>query len=207
MAQGVGSQQRAAVTYAGRADWQILRVESANASLAGQAVQKARIPGPVTRVEYELLVTLKADAAAGSLRDEVILVTNDANPQKARVPVPVEATIQPAIAVHPSPLLMGSVAPGAVAHPATDRSRQQAVSRRPGRVERQAVPLSAAGRRRGDAPSAGDVCRRGRRGGRPSECEDSHRDRRAAGAPLEVGVSVQVTQNIAAPPPANPSRP
>ena len=59
-----------------------------------------------------MLATLKADAAAGSLRDELILVTNDANPQTARVPVPVEAIIQPAIAVHPSPLWMGSVAPG-----------------------------------------------------------------------------------------------
>ena len=75
-------------------------------------MQKSRILGPATRVEYELLTTLKADAPAGSLRDEVILVTNDVNPQKARVPVPVEATIQPAIAVHPSPLLMGSVAAG-----------------------------------------------------------------------------------------------
>ena len=110
--QGVGSQQRATVAYAGRGDWKILRVETANPNLTAQVVQKARIPGPATHVEYDLLATLKADAAAGSLRDEVILVTNDANPQTARVPVPVEAIIQPAVAVHPSPLLMGSVAPG-----------------------------------------------------------------------------------------------
>ena len=51
-------------------------------------------------------------APAGYLRDDLILVTDDANLAAARVPVPVEATIRPSIAIDPSPLLMGSVGPG-----------------------------------------------------------------------------------------------
>ncbi len=39
-------------------------------------------------------------------------MTDDPNPLTARVPVPVEATIQPAVAVDPSPLLLPGVAPG-----------------------------------------------------------------------------------------------
>ena len=39
-------------------------------------------------------------------------MTDDANPQSARVPVPIEAIIRPAVAVNPSPMMMPSVAPG-----------------------------------------------------------------------------------------------
>ena len=57
-------------------------------------------------------MALKDTAPAGYIRDDLILVTDDANPQAARVPVPVEARIQAAITVYPSPFLMGSVAAG-----------------------------------------------------------------------------------------------
>jgi hypothetical protein len=40
------------------------------------------------------------------------LVTNDVNPLAVRVPVPVEGVVEAGMAVHPSPLYMGTVEPG-----------------------------------------------------------------------------------------------
>jgi hypothetical protein len=107
--QGHAAQQRVSVSYAGRNDWQILRVECANPSLSGQLTPISRGNG---LVNYELLVNLAAGAPAGYLRDELSLVTNDLNPRAVRVPVPVEGLIQPGLSVYPSPLFMGTVQAG-----------------------------------------------------------------------------------------------
>jgi hypothetical protein len=111
--QGKGGQQRAEVAYAGRGTWQILRVESPNPNLSAKVVQSKReAVGTAWSVEYNLAVTLKDAAPSGYLREDLVLVTNDINPQAARVAVPVEGMIQPAVAVNPSPLLMPGVVPG-----------------------------------------------------------------------------------------------
>ncbi len=111
--QGKGGQQHAQIAYAGRGAWQILRVESPNPSLSAKVVEtKREAVGTVWRVEYDVAVTLKGDAPAGYVHDDLMLVTNDVNPQNARVPVPVEGMVQPAVAVHPSPLLLPGVSPG-----------------------------------------------------------------------------------------------
>ena len=122
--QGSGAQQQAAVSYAGRRDWQILRVESPNPNLSAKVVEKSRALGPAWRVEYDLLRDAEGRAPAGYVRDDLILVTNDANPQAARVPVPVEAHHSAGRRRHPSPMLMPRRRPGRVHHPALDRPRQ-----------------------------------------------------------------------------------
>jgi hypothetical protein len=112
--QGTAAEQRVSVRYAGRSDWQIQRVESANPSLTGKVVEVSRGDGMVT---YELTVNLASDAKAGYSRDEINLVTNDPNPRAQRVPVPVEAVVAAPVTVHPSPLIMDPVAAGKLQSP------------------------------------------------------------------------------------------
>jgi hypothetical protein len=109
VAQGAGASRDLKISYAGRNDWQIVRVECANPSIVAQAVETYRGSG---QVGYRLAVKLKPDAPAGYLRDPLVLVTNDANPRTARVPVSVEGLVAAALVARPSPLLMGSVEVG-----------------------------------------------------------------------------------------------
>jgi hypothetical protein len=112
VAQGAAAQQKVAVSYAGRANWHIKQVDCANSHLSAQAVETGRSQGTIT---YDLVVKLKEDTPAGYLRDQIFLVTDDPDPQAARVPVPVEGMVRSAIAVTPSPLWMGAVEAGSVA--------------------------------------------------------------------------------------------
>jgi hypothetical protein len=113
-AQGGSAQQRVVVRYAGRPDWQIQSVESANPSLSGKATEVSRVGGSVT---YDLTVNLARDAKPGYSRDELYLVTNDSNPRAQRVPIQVEALVLAPVTVHPSPLIMGTIAAGKLETP------------------------------------------------------------------------------------------
>jgi hypothetical protein len=106
---GIGWQQTATVSYAGRNDWQILRVESQNPFLEGSVKEKYRGNG---QVGYNLIVLLKASAPAGYFREEIYLVTNDTNPRAARVPVAVEGLVASPMTVRPNPLCFGAVPAG-----------------------------------------------------------------------------------------------
>lgn len=112
--QGSPAQQRVVVRYAGRPDWQIQRVESANPNLTGNVTEISREGGTVT---YNLTIDLAADAKPGYSRDELELITNDPNPRAARVPVPIETFVLAPVTVHPSPLIMGTAEAGKLATP------------------------------------------------------------------------------------------
>jgi hypothetical protein len=103
IAQGAGAAQKLAVSYAGRNDWKIEKVECANPNIEAQAVETNRAPG---QVAYSLAVKLKGAAPSGYLRDQIVLVTNDVNTKVSRVPIPVEGLVAAAITVRPSPLSM-----------------------------------------------------------------------------------------------------
>ena len=109
VAQGTPANQTLTVTYAGRADWQILQVKTASPYLQATAVERSRVQGLVT---YDLEVQLKPNIPAGYLRDQLILVTNDRVTSASQVPVAVEAMIVPAVQVRPSPLSLGILRPG-----------------------------------------------------------------------------------------------
>ena len=102
--QGAGAQQTLAVSYAGRDDWRIVRVECADPSIEASAAETSRTPG---QVGYSLSVRLKPDAPPGYIRDQLVLVTNDYDARAARVPVAVEGLVVAALSVRPSPLMMG----------------------------------------------------------------------------------------------------
>jgi hypothetical protein len=107
--QGGAMKQKASISYAGRDDWRIERVESANPYLQSQVSEVSRGGG---LVKYDLWVTLKGDAPPGYIQDKIVLVTNDINPRAARVPVPVEGVVSQTLSVRPSPLFMGVIETG-----------------------------------------------------------------------------------------------
>jgi hypothetical protein len=106
--QGAAAQRKLSVSYAGRGDWQIVRVESVSPYLAGQVVETLR---GGNRVAYDLIVTLRDDAPPGTIQEHLMLVTNDSG-MSARVPVPVEGVVAPAVSVRPALLMMGVVETG-----------------------------------------------------------------------------------------------
>jgi hypothetical protein len=102
-------QRQVQINYAGRKDWKILSVESANPALENKLVETARVGN---KVSYELITTLKGDAPVGYIKDTLFLVTNDAVKQASRVPVAVEAVVESPLTVQPNPLLLGVIKKG-----------------------------------------------------------------------------------------------
>jgi hypothetical protein len=107
--QGVAMKQEVTVSYAGRDDWRIEQVENPNPYLECQLAEVSREGG---KVKYNLTVTLKPNAPAGYIQNQLILVTNDVNPRAARVPVAVEGIISQSLSVRPSPLFLGVIETG-----------------------------------------------------------------------------------------------
>ena len=96
--QGQGAKQKTTVSYAGRGDWAVTGVKSPSPYLATQLVEAARSAG---RVTYDLVVELKPDAPPGYLGGQIILQTNDTDPQKMEVPLWVEGVVVPSLTVRP----------------------------------------------------------------------------------------------------------
>ncbi len=107
---GTSASRKVTISYAGRSDWQIQKVETGNPHLEAKVVRAAS--APPGQVAYELLVKLKDDAPVGYIRDQLILVTNDVRVRSARVPIAVEGAVVPLVAIHPTPLLLGVVGVG-----------------------------------------------------------------------------------------------
>jgi len=105
--QGTKVRKTVTVGYAGRNDWRVLEVKSANPNLSAKAVELARSGGQVT---YNLLVELDEKAAAGYINDHLVLVTNDR--AMTHVPLAVQGRVESAITVSPGSLFLGTVQPG-----------------------------------------------------------------------------------------------
>lgn len=92
---GRGGEQRVAINYAGRPDWTIIQAKTANAQLSAKVVEKSRGEG---KVSYEMVVMLNPSAPLGVLRDQITLVTDDAN--NPQIPVLVEAKIEADVVIN-----------------------------------------------------------------------------------------------------------
>ncbi len=105
--QGVPVTKEVSVNYAGRADWQIMDIQSANTNFEVELNELRRNAG---RVDYKLLVRAKESMPAGFFNDQLVLVTND---QRAtQVPLRVEGKVVPGLTVSPASLFLGVVKPG-----------------------------------------------------------------------------------------------
>lgn len=105
VSQGSDTVREVKVTYAGRPDWKIDRVECANRNIEARAIETSRSS---TLIAYNLSVKLKPTAPPGYIQEPLILVTNDLDTNKARIPVNVEGLVAAALTVRPSSLIMGA---------------------------------------------------------------------------------------------------
>ena len=104
---GKESTRKIKLQYAGRDDWQVKEVRSRSESVTAKAVELTRGPG---RVDYDIVVTLAANAPVGPIREQLIVITDDQN--SPQVPLLVEATVEADVMVTPSVISLGVMKPG-----------------------------------------------------------------------------------------------
>ena len=116
---GQTAEKHVTLSYAGRADWQILEAPSPVPYLAVKFTQTGRNYDPIlkaTQVTYDLLVKLKETPPTGYFQDQITLKTNDQTPPRnAGVPLVVQGYIVPTLSVSPTPLMLGEHKPGETA--------------------------------------------------------------------------------------------
>lgn len=105
--QGKGLEKTVRVTYAGRSNWKIVDVRSANEHFEVELNELQRGNG---RVSYDMLVRLKGDAPAGYLEDQLSIITDETS--GATLTLPVVGRVVPPISVSPALLTLGTVKPG-----------------------------------------------------------------------------------------------
>lgn len=104
--QGSAMEIRLNVAYSGgRPDWTITQAKLNNPSLTTKIVERSRVGGTAN---YDVVVTLAGNAPIGKLRDQMMIVSNDAGDNGSVVSV--EAVIEPDIVV--SEVQFGQVYPG-----------------------------------------------------------------------------------------------
>jgi hypothetical protein len=109
VSEGDGAQKRVSVEYAGRSNWEIVDVLNDNDNFGVELVETARSPG---RVSYTLDVKLKPGLPAGTLKDQLTVITNDSRSENQRIPLIVSAQIRPEFSVTPQLLVLGEMQPG-----------------------------------------------------------------------------------------------
>jgi hypothetical protein len=108
VSRGTKQERKLSIAYAGRPDWKIAKVVTNDQRVDTRVVETHRASG---QVEYDLVVALKADDPLGTLRAEVIVISNEEN--APRFPIAVEASIEGDFTVTPSIVELGAVSPGA----------------------------------------------------------------------------------------------
>ena len=103
---GSGAERKLQISYAiSRNDWKLTQAKTSNPNVSVALRETLRGNG---LVNYELVVTLLPQAPVGTLRDQIMLVSDDAN--NSQLPILVEAKVEPDIAV--TDLSFGALAPG-----------------------------------------------------------------------------------------------
>jgi len=106
--EGQPAQKVVTVNHSGNNAWQVTGVKTNNPHLTAQAVPAA---GNFGSANYNLVVHLDPKAPAGYFRDNVMLMTNDAQ----QIPVLVEGRVVSGITVSPNSLFMGNLQRGQTA--------------------------------------------------------------------------------------------
>lgn len=107
--EGEIKEQMITVTYAGRANWDIVDVTNDNDHFEVELNETSRGAG---KVSYGLLVRLKDNVPAGYFKDQLTVVTNDMRSESQRIPLYVAGRILPEISVTPANLVLGDVVAG-----------------------------------------------------------------------------------------------
>lgn len=105
--QGKEATSQITVIHHNRADWKLTDVRSANDNL------EVELSPPVKRnagVAYTMTVHLKKTAPAGSLQDQLTLISNDST--APNIPLVVQGNVIPPLAISPATLFLGVLQPG-----------------------------------------------------------------------------------------------
>ena len=102
--EGEGAETHIDISHAGNSGWKITDVRSANQHLDVSLAETQRSGG---RVSYRMAVRLKPDAPAGTMVDEIKLVTNDTSNQL--ISIALEASITASLTASPRLLTFGEV--------------------------------------------------------------------------------------------------
>jgi len=105
---GKGAERSVRVTHVGSTPWEIKDVRSANPNFEVSLSKPTHTP---SQSMYDLNVRLKPEAAAGYVKGQLILVTND--PRAAQIPMDIEGRVVAEVTVSPQLLALGNVQPGA----------------------------------------------------------------------------------------------
>jgi hypothetical protein len=104
VAKGQSLQKTLTIERIASPQWEVTRMLSACKAIDALIVETSRSPVSVT---YQLTVTLKPEAPAGILRDEIQIVTND--PETPRIVVQLNGQIRGDLTAYPSVLALGKV--------------------------------------------------------------------------------------------------
>jgi hypothetical protein len=104
VARGQAVTKTLTIDRSGPGDWEVTRMVSACKSIDAKLVEMKRQGGTVS---YQLEVSLKPDAPAGPIRDEIRILTND--PESPVVPVLVTGLIRGDLSASPGLLALGRV--------------------------------------------------------------------------------------------------
>jgi hypothetical protein len=112
---GRGVEQTLKISYAGRPDWTILKVNCANADMECKLEELSRNAQPVNgvHVEYALRVRLSAEAKPGRLLEYATLETDDA--KGPSIPFIIQGTVLPDIAISNPRIDVRALRPGQTA--------------------------------------------------------------------------------------------
>lgn len=105
--QFASSEKKVSLDYAGRTDWEIRDVRSANQHLEVELVETLRENG---RVSYEMLVRLNPAAPAGYFQSQLTIVTDDARLKS--FPLAVQGRVLSPLTVSPASLFLGVLKTG-----------------------------------------------------------------------------------------------
>ncbi len=105
VAKGQGAEQTLTIDRIGMPDWKVNRMISTSRVLDASLVETARDGATVA---YLLKVSLKPGTPAGTVRDEIQLLTND--PETPAFPIQVTGAVRGDVSASPSVLALGDVA-------------------------------------------------------------------------------------------------
>ena len=102
---GESSVRSVQVLYAGNPAWKITDVKSTNPNISVEYKEIQRNP-QTKRVDYEMLINLSGDQLVGTIKDQIVLTTNDVSNQKLAINI--DGNVKAVVQV--SPVRLGVVA-------------------------------------------------------------------------------------------------
>jgi len=102
-----GAESKVDIAYAGRSDWEIVDVRSANQFFEVELDENHRGSG---RVNYRMTVRLKPGAPEGYIQDQLAIITDDSKSRS--VSLPVEGRVVSPLTISPASLFLGVLKPG-----------------------------------------------------------------------------------------------